>query len=314
VVKAFNTIFRHVLEKGRPDVFIAGDQTPHREAQPMQKTALITGTSTGFGRATARRLLAAGWNVVATMRDTSDWSDGAADRLLLQPLDVTDAAAIRAAFAAAEARFGGVDAVLNIAGIGLFSVFETTSDEEAREQFETNTFGPMEIMRQAIPILRARGGGHIVNLTSASSTVPEPLMAIYNGSKAALDNMSETVRFELAPQNIVVRIIQPGFVPTTELVKKQWAAAPSHIVLPEYESYFRQRVDFFSSEREYVLPTAEDVAEAILDSLLDTSNRLRWVVGADQVERFHMRKETSESAYDAWGWETFGPVAQHVSG
>lgn len=278
----------------------------------MQKTVLVTGSSTGFGQATARRFLRAGWNVVATMRNTDDWNDDFADRLLLQPLDVTDSASIRAAFAAAQTRFGGIDAVLNIAGIGLFSVFEATTDEQVREQFETNTFGPMEIMRQAIPHLRARGGGHIVNLTSASSTVPEPLMSIYNGSKAALDNMSETLRFELAPQNIVMRIIQPGFVPTTELVKKQWAAASSLVIPPEYESYVHQRMDFFQSPPKYVLPTADDVAEAILESVTNSSNRLRWVVGADQTERFHMRHETSESAYDAWGWTTFGLVAQHA--
>ena len=189
----------------------------------MTKSVLITGCSTGFGRAAAIRFLAAGWNVVATMRDTAAWDGGSSEHLAVQALDVTDTASIRAAFEVAETHFGGLNAVLNIAGIGLFSVFEATPDRKAREVFETNTFGPMEIMRHAIPLLRRRGGGHIVNLTSASSIVPEPLMAIYNGSKAALDNMTETLRFELAPQNIILRLIEPGFVPTTGLVPKAWA-------------------------------------------------------------------------------------------
>ena len=274
----------------------------------MQKTVFVTGSSTGFGRAAARRFLTAGWNVVATMRNVDDWSDGHPERLLVQPLDVTDSAAIAEAFAAAQERFGGVDAVLNIAGIGLFSIFETTTKEQIRAQFETNTFAPMEIMRQAIPFLRSRGGGHIVNLTSASSTVPEPLMSVYNGSKSALDNLSETVRFELAPQNIVVRIIQPGFVPTTELVRKQWESAADLIIPEPYQAYAQQRMQFFQSPPTHTLTTAEDVAQAILESVTDTSNRLRWVVGDDQTERFHMRHETSEREYDSWGWETFGPT------
>lgn len=274
----------------------------------MQKTVLITGSSTGFGRAAARRFLTAGWNVVATMRHADDWKDERPERLLVQPLDVTDSAAITEAFAATQERFGGVDAVLNIAGIGLFSVFETTTTQQIREQFETNTFGPMEIMRQAIPFLRSRGGGHIVNLTSASSTVPEPLMSVYNSSKSALDNLSETIRFELAPQNIVVRIIQPGFVPTTELARKQWESSADLVIPEPYQAYAQQRMQFFQSPPKHTLTTAEDVAEAILESVTDTSNRLRWVVGDDQTERFHMRDETSERAYDAWGWETFGPI------
>lgn len=273
----------------------------------MPKTVLITGASTGFGRASARRFLAAGWNVVATMRNTDDWTDARSDQLLVQPLDVTDLPTISEAFTAAERAFGGVDAVLNIAGIGLFGVFETTTDDQIRDQFATNTFGPFEVMRQAIPRLRAAGGGHIVNLTSASSTVPEPLMSVYNASKAALDNLTETARFELAPQGIIMRIIQPGFVPTTELVRKQWESADSLVIPDEYQAYTQQRMAFFQEPPAYELTTAEDVADTIFESVTDTSNRLRWVIGDDQTERFHMRHETSESAYDAWGWDAFGP-------
>src|SRR6202045_5332484 len=134
----------------------------------MTKTAFITGCSSGFGKATATKFHDVGWNVVAPMRNPDDWDGPDSNRLFLHALDVTDPASIRSAFDAGVARFGSVDAVVNVAGIGLFSVFETTTDETARSVFETNLFGPIDIMRVAIPHLREHGGGRIVNLTSAS--------------------------------------------------------------------------------------------------------------------------------------------------
>jgi NAD(P)-dependent dehydrogenase (short-subunit alcohol dehydrogenase family) len=282
----------------------------------MTRTVLITGCSSGFGKAAATKFHDRGWNVVATMRDPGDWDGGSSDRLLTHALDVTDPASIRSAFDAGVARFGSVDAVVNVAGIGLFSVFETTTDETARSVFETNLFGPIEIMRVAIPHLREHGGGRIVNLTSASSIVPEPLMGIYNASKAALDNLTETLRLELSPQNIVLKLIEPGFVPTTRLLEKAQANAPVlTIVPPEYEAYVNQRMAVFTSEFPVELATPEDVADAILASVNDETGQLRWVVGADQAERMHMRHETSEAEYNDWTWSQLGPSRRtHATG
>jgi NAD(P)-dependent dehydrogenase (short-subunit alcohol dehydrogenase family) len=278
------------------------------EGNDMTKTVPITGCSSGFGKAAATKFHDRGWNVVATMRDPGDWDGGSSDRLLTHALDVTDPASIRSAFDASVARFGSVDAVVNVAGIGLFSVFETTTDETTRSVFETNLFGPIEIMRVAIPHLREHGGGRIVNLTSASSIVPEPLMGIYNASKAALDNLTETLRLELSPQNIVLKLIEPGFVPTTRLAEKAQANAPVlTIVPPEYEAYVNQRTAVFNSEFPVELATPEDVAEAILASVNDETGQLRWVVGTDQAERMYMRHETSEAEYNDWTWSQLGP-------
>src|ERR1700683_3181537 len=274
----------------------------------MTKTVLITGCSSGFGKAAATKFHDRGWNVIATMRDPDDWDGGSSDRLLSHALDVTDPASIRSAFDAGVARFGSVDVVVNAPGIGLFSVFETTTDETVRSVFETNLFGPIEIMRVAVPHLREHGGGRIVNLTSASSIVPEPLMGIYNASKAALDNLTETLRLELSPQNIVLKLIEPGFVPTTRLVEKAQTNAPVlTIVPPEYEAYVNQRMAIFNSEFPVKLATPEDVADAILASVNDETGQLRWVVGADQAERMHMRHETSEAEYNDWTWSQLGP-------
>jgi NAD(P)-dependent dehydrogenase (short-subunit alcohol dehydrogenase family) len=281
---------------------------PDLQRRPyMTRTVFLTGCSSGFGKAAAIAFHDAGWNVVATMRNPDDWDRERSSRLLLQALDVTDPVSIRSAFEAGVSAFGSVEVVVNIAGIGLFSVFETTTDEMARTVFETNLFGPLEIMRVAIPHLREHGGGHIVNLTSASSIVPEPLMAIYNASKAALDNLTETLRLELLPQNIELKLIEPGFVPTTRLVEKLQATAPGLVIPPEYGDYVNQRMAYFASEPVVKLATPEDVAEAILASVNDKTGRLRWVVGADQAERMRMRWETSDAEYNDWTRRELGP-------
>ena len=275
----------------------------------MTRIAFLTGCSSGIGKATAVRFHEAGWNVVATMRDPADWDGPTSDRLVVHALDVVDPASIRTAFDAAVTRFGRVDVVANIAGVGLFSVFETTTDEDARETFEVNLFGPIEVMRVAIPHLREQGGGRIVNLTSASSIVPEPLMSMYNASKAALDNLTETLRLELAPQDIVLTLVEPGLVPTTRLVEKAWAAAPDSVIPPEYRSFVQERMARFSSEPAMTSATPMDVADAVLEAATDATGRLRWVVGADQAERMRMRWETSEAEYEQWSWREFGPHA-----
>jgi NAD(P)-dependent dehydrogenase (short-subunit alcohol dehydrogenase family) len=274
----------------------------------MARAVFITGSSSGFGKAAAEKFHDAGWNVVATLRNPSDWKGAPSDRLFVHPLDVTDPASIRAAFDAAVAHFGKVDAVLNIARIGLFNAFETTSDETVRAVFETNTFGPIDLMRIAIPHFREHGGGRIVNLTSASSLVPEPLMGVYNASKAALDNLTETLRLELAPQNIVLKLVEPGFVPTTRLVEKARSTAADLVIPPEYQAYVGQRMAFFDSDFPVELATAEDVADALLESVEDETRRLRWIVGLDQVERMHMRHKMSEAEYIDWSWRSFGPA------
>lgn len=285
----------------------------------MTKTAFITGSSSGFGRATVTAFHSAGWNVVATMPDRSladfrtGWGTGV-DRMLALPVDVTDSDAIEAALEATSARFSGLDAVVNIAGFGMFQPFETTTEDDVRLLFDTNCFGPMSLMRQAIPYLRANGSGTIVNLTSGSAVVPEPLMSVYNAGKAALDNLSETIRYELAPQHISVRVVEPGFVPTTGFVQRIWDNAAGREIPAEYQDYVNRRLASFQAATGRPLASADDVAQVILEAATSDSPRLRYVVGRDQRERTHMRYSTSEPEYDAWAWQLFGPKSDQDGG
>lgn len=278
----------------------------------MTKTVFITGSSSGFGKATVAEFHAAGWNVVATMLESSvklfqgTWDRGA-DRLLVLPLDVTDPDATEASLDTAAAHFGGIDAIVNIAGFGMFQPFETTTAGDIQLLFDTNCFGPMTLIRQGIPHLRARGGGSVVNVTAGSAVVPEPLMAVYNASKAALDNLSETIRYELAPQGISVRVIEPGFVPTTGFLQRIQETAVGRDIPDVYLKYVGQRMASFEMATGQALASAEDVAQVMLEAATDRSGRLRYLVGDDQAERIRMRHSTSESEYDAWAWATFGP-------
>lgn len=278
----------------------------------MTKTVLITGSSSGFGKASVAAFHSVGWNVVATMRENSidgfraTWGQDA-DRVLILPLDVTDPEATEAVLDTAVAHFGGIDALVNVAGVGMFHPFETTPAEDVRLVFDTNYFGPVELMRQVIPRLRMRGGGTIVNVTAGSAVVPEPLMSVYNASKAALDNLSETLRYEVAPQGISVRVVEPGFVPTTGFVQRIVETASTREVPDVYRDYVKQRMDSFEAAAGQALSSADDVAQVILEATTNDSPRLRYVVGGDQAERIRMRHSTSEPEYDAWAWAHFGP-------
>src|SRR5262249_33048223 len=157
----------------------------------MTKSVLITGTSSGYGKATAQLFLDRGWNVVATMRQPNQANQaifsGPAERLRVLPLDVADPDSISDAINGGIAAFGAIDAIVNNAGIGLLSAFELTPESVLREIFETNTFGVMSVCRAVIPHMRERGKGVIINVTSSAGIAPMPLVAIYTASKCAVE-------------------------------------------------------------------------------------------------------------------------------
>ena len=146
------------------------------------KTVLITGCSSGYGRATALFFLERGWNVVATMRSPRTEVLPASERLRVLRLDVTDRGSIAGAVRDGIAAFGGLDAVVNNAGIGMFSAFEVTPEQAIRQVFETNTFGVMAVTQAVVPHLRERRAGTLINVTSSVGIVPMPLVRVYAAS------------------------------------------------------------------------------------------------------------------------------------
>ena len=276
----------------------------------MIKTVLITGCSSGFGRAVAHYFAAEGWCVVATMRDPARWQGAEpSERMIVQPLDVTSDASIHAALDAAIARFGAIDVIVNNAGQGLFSPFEATPEAAIRSLFDANLFGPMQLIRAALPQMRETGGGRIVNLSSGTAIVAEPLMAAYTASKAALDAFTEALSFELALSGVSMKLVVPGFVPTTDFVQSTQASSQDFAAPAIYQPYIGQRMAALMAPPPVPLATVEEVAAAIFAAATDETGRLRWLVGADNDERARMRWSVGEDAYAAWLDEQLAPSA-----
>lgn len=276
----------------------------------MKKTILITGTSSGFGKATARHFARQGWNVVATMRRPEEERELSqlAD-VLVTRLDVQDRATIAAAIEAGIARFGRIDALVNNAGFGLFGLFEATPREKIAEQFEVNVFGVMEVTRAILPHFRWNKAGLILNIGSGAGVFTLPMLSLYCASKFALEGFSEALSYELASQNIVVKIIEPGGVVSTNFGQRSGAEAAQNVALPDYDAFVAHTQTVFAGLRAARLATEDDVAQVIYDAATDGTDRLRYVATEDIKPLVRARRETSEQDYIALMRARFGPKA-----
>jgi NAD(P)-dependent dehydrogenase (short-subunit alcohol dehydrogenase family) len=177
-------------------------------------TWLITGCSTGLGRALAEAVLADGTDaVVATARDVAgvrDLADAHPDRALALPLDVTDPTQVRDAVRRAEDRFGGVDVLVNNAGYGYRAAVEEGEDADVQRLFATNFFGAVAMVKAVLPGMRARRRGAIVNISSIGAVICPPGSGYYAASKAALEGLTGSLRAELAPLGITAMAVEPG--------------------------------------------------------------------------------------------------------
>ena len=176
-------------------------------------TWLITGCSTGLGRALAEAVIAAGHNAVVTARDVgrvADLADDKADRVLALPLDVTDGTQITDTVNQAEESFGGIDVLVNNAGYGYRAAVEEGDDADIRTLFETQFFGAVAMIKAVLPGMRARRSGAIVNISTIGVQIMPVGSGYYAASKAALEGMSGSLRAELQPLGISVTVVEPG--------------------------------------------------------------------------------------------------------
>lgn len=180
----------------------------------VSQAVLITGCSTGIGRATAERLAKRGHTVYATARRLDSIADLSNAGCRTLQLDVTDEASMRAAVDAVEREHGAVGALVNNAGYGLEGAFEDTSMADVRKQFETNVFGLVGMCQLVLPKMREQRSGRIVNISSVGGKVTFPGGAFYHGTKHAVEAMSDVLRFEVAGFGIRVAIVEPGLIKT----------------------------------------------------------------------------------------------------
>jgi NAD(P)-dependent dehydrogenase (short-subunit alcohol dehydrogenase family) len=185
----------------------------HLTREQSKRVWFITGSSSGFGRLLGEHVLSAGEYVAATARDLAKISDleekfpGHAKAIRL---DVTDKRQVAAAVDQALAAFGHIDVLVNNAGYGLVAAQEEASDEEIRQQIDTNIFGVIHVTRAVLPHMRKQRSGHIVNLSSIAGLVGTPGLGYYNLTKFALEGMSEALALEVAPLGIHITLIEPG--------------------------------------------------------------------------------------------------------
>lgn len=179
-------------------------------------TVLITGCSSGFGKLAAHTFRANGWNVVATMRSPEKETElTGLEGVLVARLDVKDQGSIDAAFEQGTAAFGPIDAVVNNAGYGSNALFEQSPDASVRDIYETNVFGLMNVMRRALPDMRKRGSGCIVNVTSMGGLMGLLGNSVYSSSKFAAEGLTEALALEYKPLGIRVVSVAPGAYLTT---------------------------------------------------------------------------------------------------
>lgn len=240
------------------------------------KTVLITGCSSGYGLETARYFHTQGWNVIATMRQPREGLLPISERMRLLALDVTRPESIAAAIQAA----GPIDVLVNNAGIGVVGAFEATPLATAREVFETNTFGTMAMMQAVIPQFRERKAGVIVNVTSSVTLAAMPLAGVYTASKTAIEGLTGSVAFELATFNIHVKLVEPGYAPTTRFTENGGDRMQG--LIPEAYAPFAQPI-FEAFAQPAAMTKESDVAEVVWQAANDTSKRLRFAAGADAV-------------------------------
>ena len=246
------------------------------------KTILITGTSSGYGLQTARHFHAQGWKVIATMRTPRADLLPASDRLRVLPLDVTQPDSIAAVLEAA----GAIDVLVNNAGIGLFGAFEATPMATTREVFETNTFGVMAMTQAVLPQFRARESGLVVNLTSSATLAPMPLVAVYTASKMAIEGFTASLAHELEPFNVRVKLVEPGYGPSTRFTSNG-GARMAGLITPPYAAYAQS---VFASFAQLAAVTTEaDVAEGVWRAVHDTSGQLRFAAGPDALALAQLR-------------------------
>lgn len=199
----------------------------------MAKTWFITGTSSGFGRGLTERALQRGDRVAATLRKVEALDDLAArypEQLWRTRLDVTDPAAITDVVDRAFAELGTIDVVVNNAGYALYCSVEEASDEQIRQEIDTNLLGSTRVIRAALPHLRAQGGGRILQLSTAGGQTTYPNFSYYHATKWAIEGFAQTVAAEVAPFNVMLTIIEPGATRTS--FAALMVSAP---IMPEYD-------------------------------------------------------------------------------
>ncbi|MGY2398883.1 oxidoreductase [Pseudomonas sp. SDO5271_S396] len=275
----------------------------HSTAKPVW---FITGCSTGFGRQLASYTLSLGYPTVVTARNPQQVQDivaGFEDIALVQALDVTDPAQVEAAIAAAQARFGQIDVLVNNAGVGYFGAFEESQLDEVRRMFEINVWGLSAMTRGVLPGMRARRSGTVVNISSVGGIAAFPALSFYNASKFAVEALSEALSQEVAPLGIKVLLVEPGPFRT------DWAGRSANEAAHAIDDYRETAVARASAVRSYSGKQPGDpvrAAIAIVKAVEAEQPPQRLLLGKAALGFARTKVKALNADFEAWAEVTEG--------
>ena len=245
----------------------------------MSQTILITGASSGIGKATAKYFAKKGWNVAATMRNLDGHEDlKNINGINLYRIDVEDQETIDQTVKLVEQHFSQIDVLLNNAGYGTKGPFEFASEEQIQKQFNVNVIGLMRVTKAVLAHMRKANAGTIINVSSIGGLVTFPLYSLYNSTKWAVEGFSEALQYELEQFNIRLKLIEPGII-KTDFADRSLVELHSDEIT-DYQDFvdnFNLKSTAFAKDS----PGPEIVAETIFKAAVDRSKRLRYLVGKD---------------------------------
>lgn len=275
----------------------------------MNKVVLITGATSGMGKATALLLAENGYTVYAGVRSASEELLEEAQKLNLSihtvKLDVQDSASIRGAVKDVMVKEGRIDVLVNNAGYGLVATIEDGTDEEIFKQFDVNVFGLIKMTREVLPHMRQAGSGVIINISSFLGKMGLPLLAHYNASKYAVEGITDSLRFEVAPFGIRVHSVLAGLF-GTNFVKKGLVANSN---TTSEDSPYKALVSHFVPIVASAINDGPDplpIAEAVKAIIENENSEIAVKVGAEAEQFVPLRKTLDDKAFEAKVKETFG--------
>ena len=260
----------------------------------MNKTILITGTSSGIGKATAIHFQQKGWNVIATMRSPEkDTELKELENVLLEKLDVLDLESINQAIQNGIEKFGKIDALVNNAGYGAYGPLESFPRENIIKQFNTNVIGLMDVTKAIIPHFRANKDGVIVNISSIGGQMTFALGSLYHGTKFAVEGISESLHYEMKEIGVKVKIVEPGMI-ATDFGGRSFDFQAGEIA--DYQPIIGALMKQWQNP-DNTSSAASLVADVIYTAVTDDSEQLRYRAGDDANFLLDNRKKMTDDEF-----------------
>lgn len=261
----------------------------------MPQTILITGASSGIGKATAKHFQNKGWNVIATMRAPEKEEElTELEHVLVTRLDVINLDSIRQAIEAGLESFGQINVLLNNAGYGAYGLLEAFPRKNIVRQFNTNVIGLLDVTKAILPHFRSKQSGIIINVSSIGGKITFPLGSLYHGTKFAVEGISEALSYEMEPIGVKVKIVEPGLI-ATDFSGRSFDFQ-NNPELQEYQEAVAKIMSVFTVGGAQA-SSPQLVAEVIYRAATDGLDQLRYRAGDDAHQLLDARKELDDEEF-----------------